>query len=447
MSRVCTFVLGSAEHERVCGARELEATRAREERLAAEARAREEAALRDMEGDIDGDEPAAGDDETARLRWRQVRTQGADWADKLKPCPRSGHSAVYFPAERGVMGSTDKLVLFGGHVFEKREKPKPFRAFQDVVSGMSVPHYVPGLHVLDLQTSTWFAPEVGGQRAPCPRHSHSAVLLGTRMVIFGGRAAGGVLLQDAWFLDLADFSCLEWIEVDTAGTVPPRRCLHAAVALGTSALLVHGGLGDDGTARGDLWRLDLDAALAALSERNPTLRRLAQQAAWAEPLAVGQNPPSLAGHGAAVLPGGGRLLVVGESSAAVGRGGRVASAALWELDLVTMIWTDTCAPPVTGEPPLWGPRCSLSVSGRLCLVFGAAGALRVLDLSTNAWVQPAVRNARGHGSEEEAAEPKHRLGHSATTVGSRVVCFGGCFEASSAPTDEVLVFDLEMAPS
>ena len=38
--------------------------------------------------------------------------------------------------------------------------------------------------------------------------------------------------------------------------------------------------------------------------------------------------------------------------------------------------------------------------------------------------------------------PRPRLGHSATVVDSRVVCFGGYFEDSSKPCDDLVVFEM-----
>ena len=479
--KVCTFLLGSAEHARVCGPREESKSRVLRERREAAERARLEAmtpsaTLDDLSSDSRfGRKGHSGKGVAARVRWRKAKTQGADWANKLMPCARTGHSMVYFPASQGAMGATDKLVLFGGLLYgiaSDKDAPQPFRPFLDVVGNKVAPTYLGGageIHVLDLHSSTWMKHLVDGATGagsqPCARHSHTATLVGQRMFVFGGRAAGGVLLNDVHYLDLSDFGALKWHAVDTGGMAPPRRCLHAATALSDSRILVYGGQGDTGDLLSDLWAFDCEAALATHDHTNVTLRRLAQKSIWTMPVTVGQSPPPLAGHALSLLPGGGKLILLGQAASAtpgsVGGGASLAQhaeAALWQLDLATMIWCFGVTPPLKGGAPTWSSRSSLAVSGRVCLTFGGSGCLKLLDLSTHAWIDPEVIEVSGVADDSgivgrigskldtnrKQPAPLPRLGLSATVVGSRVVCFGGSLQHNDAPTDDVLLFELEL---
>ena len=454
---ICTFKLDSAEHDRCCGDREaaeaqqLADERAERARLAAEATAAEaEAARLAAAADIAGTTAELGDRRPA-LRCRSVTTQGADWADKLKPCARSGHSAVFYPAERGNMGSADQLIIFGGFAFGSFSvtgdfvPSSAFKGYSDVVAHTRDLHYVNEVHHLNLQTSTWARLECAGE-APCPRHSHSATLAGARVWVFGGRTLGGAVLHDMRFLDMSDWDEPCWHAVALpAQCAPPRRALHAAVLVGGggegSSIMIMGGRDEDGALLDDTWLYDIDRALALEEQTSHVLREVMTQQVWSRPHAVGQCPTGLAGHAISLLPGGGGVLVLGVERQAVleatqsgGGGGEGMPARLgaWELDLATMIWARANSPPFTGDVPRWVPRSTLAVSGRICLVFGGEGVLALLDLGTREWMEPRI----------VGEVPAPRLGHTATVVDSRVVCFGGYFEDSSKPTDTLVCFEM-----
>ena len=166
-----------------------------------------------------------------------------------------------------------------------------------------------------------------------------------------------------------------------------------------------------------------------------------------------KNPVLWLGGGGR-LPGGGKLILLGQAAAAAPGGARGsgagltqrAEAALWQLDLATMIWSFGVTPPLKGGAPTWSPRSALAVSGRVCLTFGGTGCLKLLDLSTHAWIAPEVLEMPGAAGDSGISEgaPLPRLGLGATVVGSRVVCFGGSLERNDAPTDDVLLFELEL---
>ena len=60
------------------------------------------------------------------------------------------------------------------------------------------------VHVLDWETSTWHDVRCAGDIPPA-RYAHSAVLVGRRMFVFGGRGDNGTLFKDMYLLDLDEW--------------------------------------------------------------------------------------------------------------------------------------------------------------------------------------------------------------------------------------------------
>jgi Galactose oxidase, central domain len=101
-----------------------------------------------------------------------------------------------------------------------------------------------------------------------------------RLLVFGGRGAGGVALADTWELALTDDPT--WRRITTSGPTPPARWGGAAMLDATGArLVVFGGqTGPDatGTTLGDTWALSLadnrwrrldDGGVAPTARRSP----------------------------------------------------------------------------------------------------------------------------------------------------------------------------------
>lgn len=92
------------------------------------------------------------------------------------PPPRQGHSAIWDGA--------DSLLIYGGHYGT--------RILGDV-------------RILSLSTGHWSEAKCRG-RAPPPRHSHAAALVGGNlMLIWGGCGERGAVLNDAWLLNMSTF--------------------------------------------------------------------------------------------------------------------------------------------------------------------------------------------------------------------------------------------------
>lgn len=59
--------------------------------------------------------------------------------------------------------------------------------------------YLNDTHVLDVNASRWIKPKISGT-PPGPRYGHSAILAGSRIIIFGGKGAKQVF-RDLHALD------------------------------------------------------------------------------------------------------------------------------------------------------------------------------------------------------------------------------------------------------
>eukprot|EP00878_Enallax_costatus_P030351 GHUV01033041.1.p1 GENE.GHUV01033041.1~~GHUV01033041.1.p1 ORF type:complete len:178 (+),score=19.20 GHUV01033041.1:827-1360(+) len=152
------------------------------------------------------------------MRWDQCFTSLADQRVSL---PRFGHSAVAVnspTANPGESGS-DLVVVYGGVGLQAGETAQT--ALSDVV-------------VLQVDSGTWFSPDILSGSSPGARAFHSAVALGTKVLVFGGH----ILTFDqqnnrkrrSFYNDI-------W-QLDTVSEL--KRAAHSAVALG-ARVLVFGG--------------------------------------------------------------------------------------------------------------------------------------------------------------------------------------------------------------
>lgn len=108
--------------------------------------------------------------------------------------------------------------------------------------------------MLNLETMVWNTLASTGQ-GPGPRDSHSAVVLGHRMIVFGG-TNGSKKVNDLHILNLAT---KEWTQPECTGTPPSPRESHTATLVGDEKLVVFGGSGEGkGNYLNDLHVLDLN---------------------------------------------------------------------------------------------------------------------------------------------------------------------------------------------
>jgi len=348
-----------------------------------------------------------------------VRERAWQWArpqiEGEGPKARGGHSAT-------LVGPTDpqkasaRIVLFGGHY--DGGKGEGFVYLNDT-------------HILDIDENTWSQPRCRGT-APEARYGHSAALVGSRVVYFGGKG------KTTHFRDLhaLDTSSLTWFQGPSSGGAPSARSGHTATLHGTR-LYVFGG-SCDRKYFGDLHCLDLASM------------------AWSSPLSTGPKPSARCGH-AAVLVGESLLIHGGfcmDSSdiAAKDNSGDLLRDCykndIRVLDLGHMLWSRLRT---HGSPPSGRFGHTLALSEDDAVLFGgwsgtggqvAPGVAFALKDKVNAKSGQAAQGAEQDQSCEycmtlrtsdmqwvrntfSGLPAQKRYGHSTTAVGPHLIIFGG----------------------
>lgn len=69
------------------------------------------------------------------------------------------------------------------------------------------------------------------------RGLHSVTAVGDKLYLFGGAPQKGGMLNDLWVLDVAS---MQWTELHPEGELPHKRCSHTAVVMGTSIFIFGG---------------------------------------------------------------------------------------------------------------------------------------------------------------------------------------------------------------
>mmetsp|Transcript_9225 Transcript_9225/g.22639 ORF Transcript_9225/g.22639 Transcript_9225/m.22639 type:complete len:386 (+) Transcript_9225:121-1278(+) len=146
---------------------------------------------------------------TRTWQWATPQIEGSN------PCARGGHTATLVQ-----VGGGPKLVLFGGHY----NNDGVYTNLNDV-------------YVLDVDQNMWTTPVVKGT-PPEPRYGHSASLVGSRVVFFGGRGDGGQHYRDLHALDV---HAMTWYQGPSSGGAPAARMAHTSTLFGTN-LLIFGGV-------------------------------------------------------------------------------------------------------------------------------------------------------------------------------------------------------------
>mmetsp|Transcript_74868 Transcript_74868/g.173546 ORF Transcript_74868/g.173546 Transcript_74868/m.173546 type:complete len:431 (+) Transcript_74868:125-1417(+) len=349
---------------------------------------------------------------TRERRWHWARPQ----VEGTGPSARGGHSAT-------LVGPTDpqkasaRIFLFAGHY--DNGAGEGFSFLNDT-------------HILDIDENAWYQPRCRGT-APEPRYGHSAALVGTRIVYFGGKGAS------AHFRDLhaLDASSLTWYQGPSSGGAPSARHGHTATLHGTRLCVFGGACG--AKYFGDLHCLDLSSM------------------AWSSPPTTGPKPMARFGHAAllvgdSLLVHGGFCMESAEIATKDSRGDLMKNCYLNDirvLDVGRMQWSRlrTHGSPPSGrfghslvlsddDVVLFGgwsgaPRESTPGSGTTSLRQRVAGGetpyaggqheeetcdycmtLRTSDMS---WVR----------NRHAGAPASRRYGHTATAIGPHLIIIGG----------------------
>jgi N-acetylneuraminic acid mutarotase len=144
------------------------------------------------------------------LRWAAPLVEGRP------PDARGGHSSV--------LVNDDTIVLFGGTFYKGDD------AFS----------YCNDVWCLDLGAMTWYQPRVAKGPRPEGRYGHTGTLVGeASLYVFGGRAAGGKHLRDMWCLDMSR-DVFRWTRVNSATAPPTGRMGHSDVLVGDKIVFFGG---------------------------------------------------------------------------------------------------------------------------------------------------------------------------------------------------------------
>lgn len=334
------------------------------------------------------------------------KTRNWQWAyptiEGVAPSPRGGHSATLVGAS---------LIIFGGHYYAG--KNDGFVYLNDTI-------------VLDVNDNRWYRPKLNGIPPPA-RYGHSAVLAGSRIVIFAGRGPNSQHFRDLHALDPLTMT---WYQGPEGGNAPLGRLNHSASLIGTK-MFVFGGWNKDSFFN-DLFVLDLAAM------------------AWTQPDTSGPSPTPRMGHVATVI--GNNILIQGgffydKSQNNDKMGTRLKESYLNDLrvlDTETFVWSRLR---VSGVPPRHCYGHTMDISGSDILVFGGYGMFQkqnedvtdyfvVMDTDTMTWNRLRVNGT----------PPQPRYGHTATPIGPHLLVFGG-WEKMKAMNDVFVIRDMSAVPN
>jgi len=155
------------------------------------------------------------------------------------PSPRNGHSTVAY-------GGT--LVLFGGFYHNVSNA-----AYTNCASKLDACVWYNDLWTYTVATDKWAKLSISG--VPSARQGHSAVVIGDRMLIFGGQNAQQQTLNDLYSYSL---SRKVWTQLEPSGVSPLARMSQSAAVVGSTMLVYGGALYNGGAGMTDLWAFTLN---------------------------------------------------------------------------------------------------------------------------------------------------------------------------------------------
>ncbi|KAM0475111.1 hypothetical protein ACHAPX_007245 [Trichoderma viride] len=152
-----------------------------------------------------------------------------------------------------------------------------------VFGGGDGPTYFNDVYVLDTVNFRWTKPRIVGDKVPSKRRAHTACLYKNGIYVFGG-GDGVRALNDIWRLDVSDMSKMSWRLISGAEKAAPgtrdrrpkARGYHTANMVG-SKLIIFGG-SDGGECFDDVWIYDVERHIWKLVNIPVSYRRLSHTA-------------------------------------------------------------------------------------------------------------------------------------------------------------------------
>ncbi|QUC18462.1 uncharacterized protein UV8b_02703 [Ustilaginoidea virens] len=153
-----------------------------------------------------------------------------------------------------------------------------------VFGGGDGPAYYNDVYVLDTVNFRWTKPRILGDKIPSKRRAHTACLYKNDIYVFGG-GDGVRALNDIWRLDVSDMTKMSWkllsrpeksAKSGSKQSQPRARGYHTANVVG-SKLIIFGG-SDGGECFDDVWVYDLDMNVWKKVHMSVTYRRLSHTA-------------------------------------------------------------------------------------------------------------------------------------------------------------------------
>ncbi len=269
--------------------------------------------------------------------------------------------------------------------------------------------------VLDLESNTWHVVKTGGSK-PGPRYGHSASVVGSKIYVFGGKGPDGRMYNDVHFLDTLSWC---WVELSSTTSPPPARFGHATCVVGDK-LVVFGGWDGAELAAPDLWVFDTTTCT------------------WVQPKVNGRPPLARQGH-VMELTRDGRVVVFGGMTLDPGSGHPSYLSDVRSLDIETMVWSAPRTGGVRVEPRFLATSCMM---GKYMVVFGGwiqrqNAHLHKAPVSGGAGVrvkEPTTADTIIAYDTEElewvlplffGTCPDELYGHSLALAGGQVILYGG----------------------
>lgn len=149
------------------------------------------------------------------------------------PSPKAGATLVMY---------RDLLVLFGGWT-----RPSPYPLHQPE-------RFFDEIHTYSPSKNWWNC--IVTTHGPPPMAGHSASVIGTTMVVFGGSLGARQMSNEVWVLDLEQWS---WSKPSITGPSPHPRGGQSQIVIDNETLLILGGCGGPNALLKDAWLLHMSA--------------------------------------------------------------------------------------------------------------------------------------------------------------------------------------------